>query len=299
MTTQLYKHKFFSTMLALFACLSIFTTTPTLAAEQPNLMVFGEDADDDTIPRNSRIFSRVQNAMMDQLNQQGFDIYAEEVVTLDDYTQDRVRRQDEEIIDIARSVKNVPIDVAVLYSVYASANELDYTTKIKIRAQGRMLNVKSGQFLGSFEVSLPQDANAPTNCNRECLLEKVGDKSADLGAELANVLGIKLRAITDGSGNDNDGLAQGYNLQFKGFSDDVIFDIEENFVGFQGYMSHRPVDSTSLTHNYFYKSSSDQARLNRNIRKMMKALNIDARVVFSGNDITVTFIGTRKSAVSK
>ncbi len=44
-------------------------------------MVFGDDADEDTVPRNSRVFNRVIHALRSQLDDKGFDVYDETAVT--------------------------------------------------------------------------------------------------------------------------------------------------------------------------------------------------------------------------
>ena len=152
--------------------------TPAFAGEQPNILIMGEDADTDAVARKNRVFKRVLNALANEMNDEGFNVYDEAATTLDTFAQDRVRRTDAEVIDITRSVKRPPIDVAVLFTIYPSGKKLSYTTKIRTRITGRLLNVKSGKRLGNFEVELPQPDNAPVQCNRECILETVGKMRA-------------------------------------------------------------------------------------------------------------------------
>ena len=46
-----------------------FAFSPTaMAVEKPNVLVMGEDADLDTVPRNSRVFKRVLDAGANQLD---------------------------------------------------------------------------------------------------------------------------------------------------------------------------------------------------------------------------------------
>jgi len=97
---------------------------------QPNILVMGEDADPDTIPRNNQVFKRVLDALANEMNDEGFDVYDETAVTSGDLAQDRIRRTDGEIIDIARSIKRPPIDVAVIYSIYAQSEARGHTNKL-------------------------------------------------------------------------------------------------------------------------------------------------------------------------
>ena len=107
----------------------------------PNLLIMGEDADEDTVPRNSRVFNRVLNALAEQVNEMGFNLYDETAITLDNFAQGRVRRTDAELIDIARSVRQPPIDVVMMFAIYASAEKLSYTTKIRARIDGHQANL--------------------------------------------------------------------------------------------------------------------------------------------------------------
>jgi hypothetical protein len=120
------------------------------AVDKPNILIMADDADTDTVPRHSRVFKRVLDAIAGELHTEGFDVFDEVAVTLDDFAQDRSRRSDAEVIDIANSVTRPPIDIVVLFSIYASAEELKHTMKVKARISGRLLNTKSGQRLENF-----------------------------------------------------------------------------------------------------------------------------------------------------
>jgi len=269
----------------------------SMAIEKPNLLIMGEDADEDTVPRNSRVFRRVLDALSNELHDEGFDVFDETAVSLDDFAQGRVRRTDAEIIDIAKSIKRPPIDIAIIFTIYASARDLNYTTKIKTRVSGRILKVASGQRLGNFEVESPREWNAPADCPRECLLETVGKYSKTIARDVGSVLAEKLAGLYD-SGDDstsNSGnLMNGFSLVFEGFTPDDMFDIEEYLVVFRGYKTHRVVYAGRRHHEYWYESGIAATRLNRNLRKMMDHLGISARVGFSGNEYVMTKISQRK-----
>tara|TARA_B100000315_G_scaffold260857_1_gene326439 strand:+ start:11228 stop:12118 length:891 start_codon:yes stop_codon:yes gene_type:complete len=286
----------------LIAALTITSGTifnnPALAAEQPNIMIMGEDGDRDSVPRNSRVFKRVLNALANQLHDEGFDVFDETALTLDNYVQGRIRRSDDEIIDIARSVDRPPIDVAVIFGIYASSNRTSYTTKIRTRIEGRMLNVRSGQRLGNFEVDIPRAFNAPHDCNRECLLETVGRKARSLSQDLGAVLTEKLAYMVDrgrrfASENRNSYLPTAYRLAFSGFNEDDIDGIEEYIVAFKGYIHHRPTNTSKRHADYWYETDSGSARLNRNLRRMLDHLGVRGRVSFAGNTFNVDKITFR------
>tara|TARA_Y100001960_G_scaffold307707_1_gene364278 strand:+ start:74 stop:973 length:900 start_codon:yes stop_codon:yes gene_type:complete len=289
-------------LLAILATFALSFTAPASAGEQPNILIMGEDSDKDAVPRNNRVFNRVLNALANELDLEGFNVYDEVAVTLEDFDQGRVRRTDAEIIDIAKSVKNPPIDVAVIYTIYASAQEASYTLKIRARVTGRLLNVHSGKRLGNFEVKLPRVINAPTNCARECILEVVGENAKTLAQDLGLVLAKKLDHLSPVKGGDviakdggeAAGLSNAYSLLFRNFTLEEINRIEEYLAAFSGYRHHRPVVASLNTNEYWYETDSESARLNRNLRLMLDLLEADGRVVFSGNQFMVEKIRKRK-----
>jgi hypothetical protein len=283
------------------AMAGLLPTNAALAGEEPNILIMGEDVDKDTVPRASRVFKRVLDALSNELNGEGFNVYDETAVSLDDFAQGRSRRSDAEIIDIARSIQRPPIDVGVIFSIYASARQLSYTTKIRTRITGRLLNVRTGKRLGNFEVELPQAHNAPVKCARECILETVGKNARLLGMDLGAVLTKKLAWLVPAQGSshdkadrDDEGLAAAFSLVFTGFTPDDMNEIEEYIVAFRGYEHHRPVSSSLRSAEYWYETKSKSARLNRNLRLMMEHLGYEGRVTFKGSSFQIEKISKRK-----
>ncbi len=285
--------------LLLISCANV--STPSIAAEKPNIMIMGDDADRDTVPRNSPVFRRVLDALSNQLNEEGFDVYDETAVTLDAFAQGRTRRTDAEIIDIARLAKRPPIDVAVIFQIYASADQLTYTTKVKTRISGRLLAVKNGQRLGNFEVDSPREWVAPATCPRECILEVVGTKSRILANDLGAVLTEKLARLVARGDNVADfergGIPRAYSMVFDGFNETDINDIEEYLVVFSGYKRHRPTYSSPRRHEIWYESDISSGRLNRNLKKMLEHLDLRGTVTFSESTFSVKKITFRKRRV--
>lgn len=268
---------------------------------RPNLLIMGQDSDPDTVPRDGRVFKRVLDALAGEMNSEGFNVYDEVAVTLDDFTQKRTRRSDAEIIDIARSVKSVPIDVAVIFSIYSATEERDHARKLHVRVAGRLLNVGSGRRLSNFETESPSALAVASDCNRACELERIGSEARSLARDLGAVLAKKLdwlvtprRSATaeekrraDKDDEIRSGLATAYSLTFSGFDSREINAIEDMLAAFRGYEHLRTVSTSLRTHEYWYESSAGSARLNRNLRLMLNDLGITARVAYAGNTFTV------------
>lgn len=274
---------------------------PAQAADYPNLLIMMQDADDDTVPRNSRVADRVMDALTNQLTDAGFRVFNETAVTLDDFAQDRIRRSDAELIDIARSIQRPPIDVVVLYEIFASAQERGYTTKVRARVVGRMLDVQTGERLGNFELEAPRgDWNVNPKCNRECILEAVGKNTRILANDIGAVLSEQLawqgrdRGGYPGGPGGGDGRATQYVLEFDNFTPDDVMAIEEYLVIFSGYDSHRPISSGARRAEFWYQSSITTAKLNRNLNRMLAELDLRGVVRFNGNTFTISRIMQRR-----
>lgn len=262
--------------------------------------MIGNDANKGSVSRNSPVFNRVIGALANQMHDNNFDVYDETAITLDGFDQDRINRTDAEIINIARSIKRPPIDIAVIFSIYVNTQAQGYSTKVNARIEGRLLNVQTGRRLGNFEIDNNKPWNVPSKCDLDCILENATDNSRLMASDLGAVLAEKLAWMTDGGnshlGLDRPGTNQmnaGYNLIFDGFSGENFAKLEEYLVVFSGYDSYRPTEIRYTRTEIWYKSSIGTAKLLRNIKKMLAELNFKATINFIGNTFTVKKITLR------
>lgn len=109
----------------------------------------GLDADDGragtqigVVARDTRVFAQVMQAIGDELERA--------------FKQNHSGRTEAELLDIARTVQRPPMDAAVTFTVYAGAKKLAYTTDVYARITGRIVNVRTGQKIGGFEVTSPR-----------------------------------------------------------------------------------------------------------------------------------------------
>jgi hypothetical protein len=268
------------------------------AADSVNLLIMIEDADKDSIPRDSRINKRVHASISQQLNHIA-DVYDETSITLNSFKQGRVRRSDAELLDIARSITRPPIDIVVVFSTYASVNTSEYAKKVRARIEGRMLNAKSGQFLDNFEVQSPKSWAVPYACDKQtCMLEEIGDEAKVLGDELGLILAEKLNWLlnpdsTDDNAHSAVAMFNDYYLEFDGFSAQDMLNIEEYLLVFSGYISHRPTQQRHTRTTLLYRSTIGTAKLSRNIIKLLEELNMRATLNFEGNAFSLKRITLR------
>ncbi|MEE8535120.1 MAG: hypothetical protein V3S45_03680 [Kiloniellales bacterium] len=279
-------------VLALLA--GLLVSGPSQGADAPNVILIGEDGGRDMIPRSSGVFKIVRDGLGNRLLDGGFSVYDETAVAPGGFIQDRKQRSDAEIIEMARAIGRPPLDVAVIFSVTARAREYAYTTKVGTRMTGRLLNLTTGQRLGSFEVRSPRALRAATDCGRDCILELVGRSAKRLSRDLGTLVAERLTAVMEapplraGAGLPAvRGLRSAYTLVFDGFSRAEVSEMEEYLVVFTGYAHHRPVSAGPRHQEYWYETKSTRGRLHRNLGKMLEHLRLGGQVSLAGNTFTV------------
>ena len=273
----------------------------TAEGRKPTMLIMAEDGDSDSIPRRSRISTRILNELATRLDLKGFDVYDETALTVHTHAQGRSHRSDAELVDIAKSIQNPPIDVVVFFEVHATVARKTYQNEVRLRTVGRLLNVADGRLLGNWEAKLPDNPDQvwllPNRCfpdgravSRDCLLEAVGDDARILAQEVGTIIGEKLEthlATTAAIASNEEGLKRGFSLVFDGFTSTDLQDIEEYLVVFSGYVGHRPTRSEHLHHELWYESTISTGKLQRNLHKMMELLEIPYVLKFQGNSYTV------------
>jgi len=268
--------------MTMMACAS--HPSPSFAGKS-SVLVMGEDWDEDTIPRKTQIFERV----IDQLQQDGFKVINETMATGSAYVQGRVRRTDAELYKLAKAIKTPPIDAVLTFKIYPQFNADTTTTWMNALVTGRLLNVSTNESLGNFEVTLPEDVATEPKCNksRTCALKYMGMHARVLGQELGAALSVKLKrasmrgpsgSSTTEKANAEAGLPQAYKLTFDNFNTKEFNQLEEYLVAFSGYDTHKVIQSTSRNTVVWYETTSDDARLKRNMRKMLDFMGVQGQV---------------------
>ena len=188
--------------------------------------------------------------------------------------------------------------------------------QLKIRIVGRMLHVQTGRDLGNFEVTVgPKGLKPlPVRCDRDCILEHIGDEAKPIANEVGIVLAKKLDQLSPTAPKSTNvvtaatpmpappassavsgsctGLSSAYTIVLSGYESSDIGSIEAILVAFQGYQHHRPIKTQTLYSEYWYETCSDRARLERNLRQMAEQFPGQNRVALNGSRFEVEKIGT-------
>ena len=267
-----------------------FTAGGPVQAAGPNVLLIA--ADDE--PRVGRLYTGVVDELSIALQESGFAVYGEAATVGVVGGRGEAPRSTAELVEIARSVMRPPLDLAVIFAIDTKTERLKYSSRVGSQITARLLNVMTGQHLGSFQVASPRWLRVPVNCRGDCLAEAVEREARALTRELADQLTTRLVAMLaprsgpEGSpGQSYATMPEAYSLVFEGFSSEEVFEIEEYLVVFSGYRHHRPVSTTQQRHEYWYETGIARGRLNRNLNKMLDYLNMPGQVDLAGNVFTV------------
>lgn len=328
---------FKSSMLALMSLGMLGVSAASApAAETIKALILQEDADSTSLQRNTRVQKAVLNAFNQALNAPsasdiynkygigGLDVYDETAVTIRFDKQGRTRREDTELVSLARDVRNPRLDVVVLYTLYAKAVEVPYReyTKLQMALNYRALDVRSGRVLGGDNLDIDTDGVVVTGCaagvggqgvDPHCVHEFVADNAERLVRDAGTTLAIQLAAMSSGiEGARADGG------EFKSKGDGAIGPRGESpdqranrvcsnsprsyLITFRGlsqrdvnYLADRMNDwpcginlgldrSSPSEVSFSYKVRANEAQIKRNIEMTMELMGVEGGVELKGTN---------------
>ena len=274
------------------AILLVEATAPGIlsAGERPNLLVIGQDAGPNAVPRDGRTFERALQTLSGELHEVGLGIFDETVFGSKGVSGDQAARSEIETIDLARSVRRPPLDAALFLSAYARGERLSYATRVNVRLMANLVDIRTGRRLSAIELEMAEPLWVSVTCDRRCVLGNVGVRAVRLSRELAGAVAERLgaQAVSPIPGRAaRDATPIGYTLVFEGFSAEVISEIEEYLVAFAGYQDLRPVNAHRGHHEFWYESDLGSRQLIRSLYGMLDHIRVDGHIDFSRNVLTV------------
>ncbi len=290
-------------MLGVAAAATLAAAPVAAQAQTIKVLVAQEDWDKDSLERNNRIQRNVLNTWNSTLNSpavlrqmkrygiDGLDVYDETAVTLKFYGQDRTRRRDEELISLARQIKNPRIDVVVLYSLYARAVKGPYTgaTKLLTSMSYRAIDTRSGRFFGGDNLDIDPDGVIMTGCaialngvgpDRHCVKEFVSRYGERLARDSGNALALRLGALLGQQYGDKTAYAEDTNDKLgdaDGYKGDDAGDGESLTVAKSGIGRCKNIPTTFIV-EYQGFSPRQKNLIEANMSNWRCGLDLDAAV---------------------
>lgn len=282
--------------LIIFLVIFLTACTNNKTAHSVNVIIMVQDTNENSLPRNHQVVKRLINQVSDELTSQGISVYDETAITLDDFNIKGAKTK-AELIDFARSIHQVSLDYVVVLGIDALVKKTNYGQKISTSVYGQTIKVHSGNVMGNFNVAGAK-LNANNECERYCLNNKLSDSlsaaSGEVSAEISSDLAIinTSRTVTP-KRKRSISISQDYALILNGFTAQNMTDIEDYLVMFSGYQG---LHLSAVTHSFAeicYQSTIPEAKLNRNLKRMLKELNIRALINQEGNSVTINKITLR------
>ncbi|MBF0590168.1 MAG: OmpA family protein, partial [Magnetococcales bacterium] len=279
-------------LVILFTLLFIMICAPLNAADDPNILVVGESGHRHGIATGSQTFKRVRAELVNTLHEEGYDVFDEIAV------KPRLRlgsgpHSDSNLVHQGRSIHNPPIDLMVIFQLYATPVRLQSATKIESRVAGRILNVHSGQRMGHFEITSPHNWYGPASCSTTCIREELGKHTRFLAREVGDALAVKLAKIRPTHGRSwreavpSTQRAHAFSLEFIGFSDDEMMTIEESFAAYPGYRNYKPTAVTPRRHLYAYHAAIGSNKLRRHLYASLKSHDHNTLIEYKGRKFQI------------
>jgi hypothetical protein len=276
-------------------------TAPALAQDR-NILIVGEDADEDSVPRFSRIFGRVLVALTEELGEAGFEVVDETAASLGNFYEDRVRWTDAELVELAASVRGSPIALVLSVNIFATSDEQRYFTRVRTRVEGRLISTETGHRFGAVEIEGPRSWNAPFDCSRDCVLDVVNRHSKELASHVRDSLVVELVELTGRKDRSEVRRVPGnmvptgsYRMVFRGFGRDEMRDVEKFLVVFGGYNGIQAIPMAGRHSEYWYDSEATSAQLTGNLRRTLDRLDLRGLVSFAGTEFQVVKTRSRRS----
>lgn len=272
-----------------------------IAAEQPNVLILSsEHSEHHAVPPST--MQELGNIISRQFRKNNFGVYDKSAL-LATSGMFHAPKSDAEIVSFAQSSEQPPLDAIVLFTPVINSTAHQYTTSIHLKINGRILNVRTGENIGSYEAALPSNLVGPPRCDLACVNLHAKEKLTWLAQDLGTALAAKARAVSPSGkaddaapttapiGDIDKGLPTAFTLSFSGFNPSEMNAVEEYLVAFSGYLNHRPVNGGYQNIRYWYETKSDIARLNRNLRKMLEHIGLNGSVQYYSGHFLVKKIG--------
>jgi hypothetical protein len=248
---------------------------------------------------------RVLAALTEIMNTRGFDIYDETAACMEITEPGRVRRKDAELIAVIRACAapaipgmrpRPPIDALVIIELFVSERQSKSTGMwyAMPRVAGRVLSVRTGQNLGSFEVGGEEIVVGSRSSTDKERLNRIGSESRLFAEQLGEALSVKLAALNAVGPDGCTGRSRDYFITFTGFEREDMTKAEGLMMKFGCYRSHRPLAADAGRVQYYYSTHAPEGSILTNLRTLMEYLNAKGSVTTTAaGEYLVSRTGTR------
>lgn len=293
-------------IVVLFAAIAVFGGVAMNASAGQRVLVVGLDGHEQAVPSSSPLFDKVQESLVRRLAETGVIALLPADMGLGRRALQASAANDANLLSTIASGGQASPDAVVTYSMFVRTYGPVVSRQIESRMQGNVLDVVSGDRLGSFNVSFPFDRVVPKNCGRDCMLEE----AASQADEMARVLGRDIISVLKNSGaelSDAKPAAEPpvaeptikepesslaavppgplVTVTFDGFTSDELALIYEFVPAFEGHVDFGTLRAEGAETVMTLYSESELAALETNFARLLEHLDLPGEVVAQAGGI--------------
>ena len=281
---------------------SALTATAT-AGERWNVLVVGESSPD-SMPLTHPAWRRVDEAISEQLTAAGFSIYDKAALGLA-LNCDSGACGNRPVSDYVRWAREQRggIDLIVIYSITATERRRPATRQWQVRVPGRMVDVETAEIVDQWRGGGDEFNDEPGGCAEDCMRDWLGERLAQTGAGVGDVLAQKLGAYA---------RQFTYQALAKELALSEFDRLEQALRSAPGYAGghlkmlevkdmHRQWLHTRATRSYEFRTSLGAGALNDLLNSVLADAGINATVRYQGREFAIAregipYIGRYASA---
>ncbi|MBB35224.1 MAG: hypothetical protein CME88_07305 [Hirschia sp.] len=156
------------------------------------VLVAADDSNKNSIVRSSDVYHRLQIPLNEEMKRFGYTAIFPDAMMAELEWKSPDRADKQQTIGMVKQAcqdansRTCP-RVIVLVRTMASAEDLGYGTRAKVRMTGELIDAQTNAYLGGWEAPTLK-FNAPANCNQICLEDVVGENSRKVALNLSDTL---------------------------------------------------------------------------------------------------------------
>lgn len=279
--------------------------TPSHAISETRVVVTGEDSNNNSVSRDSEIFTRVVPQLQESFGRAGYFVVDEDMLKLKlgfSFNSGRPKTELIETLMVANETEDATVQsrLAVVFAIFPQIKELSFTKKLEIRIRGDVYDLQTLRPLANFEYQPKKAIVIPksySQCDNFCIEELIGKNARVIARELGDVLVKKLDIAikklggnTSNASNNGSGLATTYNLTLVRFSSKEALKFKKFIEASQGISSYKTISMETSQRKISLESSIDKGLLEEVFLEGMMEAGIDidnVTLMMSGTDIEV------------
>ena len=290
-------------------CLVPSVSQARRAGSGMRVLVMVDDSDKGSVRRNGDVAYRVLTELSDAMQDHGFRMVSEEMISESlgwgDVRGRIPRRTLFSDTKLANKSANIQVRsrALVFLDIHAYTRPKGRMTELQIRVSGVIFDGKTNQQIKKFEVPLKKYP-APARCGEICKSEKIGEHAKDIAEGVGFTLGQMLANLVEdsadeGGGGSGHGIMTTYSVQFKRFRTTEVMTVVRDMREFPGYSSEELVDKNAAKRVYAYLTTALPSRIEEWLIISLSDMGLnpdrDVLINFSGTTLTLQKITSRSS----